>query len=86
MAEVELEFRGAFTVGAGATQDGTVVVDPDHLDPEVVAELIEQAAPGISLCHDCATELHDPELKELTAFEIAGRRFSLTAGRWVEET
>jgi hypothetical protein len=81
----EIPYSASFELEGGATQQGTLAVDPADLDPEVVAELIEDEAPGLNLCRQCADEIHDPELGKLRAFSIAGRRFTHNGDRWVEE-
>jgi hypothetical protein len=81
----EIPYSATFQLQGGVTASGTVAFDPDHLDPEVVAELIADDASGPAVCRQCADEIHDPELGALRSFSVGGRRFAHNGDRWAEE-
>lgn len=62
---------GVFRVNAGAARDVEMVVD--GLALEQVAQALYDQAEGISLCHQCAREMSDPELGDLTQITIDER-------------
>lgn len=72
---------GVFTVNAGAARDVEMVVD--GLALEQVAQVIYEQAEGISLCHQCAHEMSDPEFGDLTQITVDERTYVPDgAGGW----
>jgi hypothetical protein len=61
---------GVFTINGSATRG---VEMADGLTVEQVAERMYAEAEGVSLCHQCAGEIDDPELGDLTQLVIDGK-------------
>jgi hypothetical protein len=59
-----------FSVGGGNAQD--VEIDTEGLTPDQIAEALINNAETPSLCHQCARDISDPELSELTSFTLDG--------------
>lgn len=76
-----VDISATFEVNAGTTSDHRF--DITGMTPDEIAKKIEDDAPGISLCHQCARDVVDPEPGELTSFYIDGRSYSKQAdGHW----
>lgn len=75
------DVSATFEVNAGTTTDYRL--DIFGKTPDEIANEIQNNAPGISLCHQCAREVADPEAGELTSFYIGGKSYSLQDdGHW----
>ncbi len=64
----------SFSVGAGSWAEGEI--GTEGLTLAEVAEAAYELHPGISLCHQCAGELSDPEVLELTSLVIDGVEYT----------
>lgn len=72
---------GVFEVNAGAARDVEVAVD--GLTIEQVAQALYDQAEGITLCHQCAREMSDPELGDLVEITVDGQTYLPDgAGGW----
>lgn len=63
------EFRASYAVHGGGYAEGTI---PDGLSPNEMAEAVYEEHPGISLCHQCGSDISDPEVEAVTSFTING--------------
>ena len=79
------EISGVFEVNASHTFDAQA--DVDGLTHDEIAELVYQLDPGISICHQCAHDINDPEPGELVAFVVDGVEYvrSQDGRSWVTE-
>jgi hypothetical protein len=77
----DAEVTATFAVSGGHTAKGRLnLLD---LSPTEIAERIHLQLPAsVVLCHECAHEVVDPELGELTGFEVGGTEFVRTARGW----
>lgn len=71
----------SYSVEASTAQD-IELPDIAGLSLEEIATLVDRNAPGISLCHECAHQVSDPELGELTAMTVNGVCYELADGVW----
>ncbi len=69
-----VKITGTFIVNAGATQE-VELPDISSLSIEEIAGLVEARAPGVGLCHQCSSEIDDPELGDLTAMSIGDKYY-----------
>jgi hypothetical protein len=77
------EITAVFEVFAGLTED--IRLDVKDLSPEQMADKIERStAAGVSLCHECAHEVNDPQVGDLVAFTVDGVEYSKRDGEWVK--
>lgn len=75
------DVSATFEVGAGTVAD--YQLDIFNKTPDEIANEIQNDAPGISLCHQCARDVVDPEAGKLTSFYINGKSYSLKGdGHW----
>jgi hypothetical protein len=76
----------SFSVGAGTWAEGEI--DTDGMSLDDIAEAVYEIHPGISLCHQCAGELSDPEVVELTSFTLDGTEYTYNedTGKWEAST
>lgn len=68
------EISATFEVSGGTT--GDYRLDISGLSLDEIAERLQNDAPGISLCHQCARDIVDPESGELTSFYIDDKSYS----------
>lgn len=61
---------GVFEVGASSYQE--IELDTEGMSLEEIAQALEDDAPGISLCYECAGKVSDPELGDLSSLNIDG--------------
>lgn len=77
------EIRGVFEVFAGTTADLTR--DVKGLSPNAMAELVEREAQTcVSLCHECAHDVNDPQVGDMVAFTVDGVEYHQVDGQWVK--
>lgn len=76
------EISGVFEVNAGHVVDFTA--DVDNLTPDQIAQLLYERDPGISICHQCAHDIDDPEPGDLAGFTVDGVEYVLVDGEWVK--
>lgn len=69
-----------YEVDAGTAASGEV--DIAGLSPDEIAELADQLHPGISVCHQCAHEISDPEVGEMTSLVVDGVEYVKVNGHW----
>lgn len=74
----------SYSVEASTAQN-IELPDIAGLSIKEIAELVDHNAPGISLCRDCAHQISDPELAELTAMTVNGVYYELVDGVWQTE-
>lgn len=72
----------SYAISAGGWAKGEL--DVDGLTPDQMAELIEQTLdPEVSVCHQCAHRISDPEAYEMTGFTVNGVDYEHRDGHWV---
>ena len=76
--------RGSWKVEAGNSAEFDI--DTAGKTPEEVAYLLDERHPGVSVCHQCDDDVTDPELGDLTEFEMNGKTYTNRAGKWIEYT
>lgn len=75
------DITATFEVAAGTT--GDYRLDITGMTPDQIAEALHNDAPGISLCHQCAPSVVDPESGDLASFYIDGKSYSMQDdGHW----
>ncbi len=73
----------SWNVVAGTAVD--TELDVTGLTPDEVAALVyEQAETHVSVCHQCAYGISDPEVTDLTEIIYDGKVFTEVDGHWVE--
>ena len=75
---------GVWTIAGSSYAEGEIVAPDPAATPDMLADLVDAVHPGISLCHQCAYELSDPEPVELVSFTIGGRTYDRgsATGTW----
>lgn len=76
------DISAVFEVNGSHVIDFTA--DVHGLDPEQIADLVYQSDPGISVCHQCAHEIDDPESGDLAGFTVDGVEYHQVNGEWVK--
>lgn len=71
----------SFAVNAGTYAEGEL--DLSGLSPDQMAERIWELDIDVSLCHQCANGLSDPEPSELVGFNVDGVEYVERDGHWV---
>lgn len=76
------EVVASFEVLAGTAT--TLTLDVAGLTPRALAAMIEEnAVVDLSLCHECAHRISDPDSGELTGFTVDGVNYERTPfGLW----
>lgn len=74
-----------FEIQAGAV--GDCEIDITGLTPDEIAELVEYAADvNASLCHQCAHDISDLSVGEMTSFTVNNVDYENVDGRWVAQS
>jgi len=81
MSESEIvKVAGSFAVHGGTYTE--VEIDVTGLTVDQIAEVLENES-YVSLCHECAGKVSDPEVGEMTSLEIDGVEYVPdAAGGW----
>jgi hypothetical protein len=71
-----------FSVGAGAY--GECHIDVTGLTPDEIAAIaLVETDVSTSLCHQCAGNISDPEIEDLTGFRVGDVEYTWDGGHWV---
>lgn len=71
-----------FDVRAGTNAD--VMLHVAGMSPDEIAERVERAAqPYVSVCHQCAHNIIDPEVGDLVSFTVGNVDYVQQDGKWV---
>lgn len=71
-----------FAIAAGGYGEGDL--DVTGLTPDEIADLImELVAVDPTLCHQCADEMSDPQIEELTGFRVGRVEYEKVGDHWV---
>jgi hypothetical protein len=78
-----MKYRAVYEVFAGTVHDDEA--DLDGLTPDEMALRInETAEPYVSVCHQCADSIDDPQVGDLVAFMVNGTEYTQDDdGKWV---
>lgn len=83
MAELS-KITASYAISAGGWAEGAL--DLEGLTPDQMAELIEQTLdPEVSVCHQCAHRISDPEPDEMTGFSVDGVHYEKRGDHWRPE-
>jgi len=74
------EISATFEVNAGHSID--VTADTKGLTLDQIAEMLYERDPGISLCHECAHEINEPESGDLIGFTVDGVAYEPDGDGW----
>ena len=72
---------GSFEVNASNWAE--VEFDTDGLSPDEIVQKLYEEHPGISVCHQCANDIEDPELGDVVGFTVDGVEYIRLDGEWV---
>jgi hypothetical protein len=75
---------GGYFEVAGGTYD-EIELDTEKMTPAEIATALAGQAGGVSLCHQCAHEISDPQVGDLVEFTVGGQTYvrdPLTVGGW----
>lgn len=80
------EIQGAWAVNGTYVWGATLEI-PKDATPEEMADLIESAMPGPSVCHQCSDQVGDVEADELVSFTVNGVTWNRDTadGEWERE-
>jgi hypothetical protein len=71
-----------FEVFAGTS--GECEIDITGLTPDEIAELVEQSADAYpTVCHQCARDIDDPQLGDMTSFSVGDVYYEKVGDHWV---
>jgi hypothetical protein len=71
----------AYAISAGGWAEGEL--DVEGLTPDEMAELVEQTLdPEVSVCHQCAHRISDPEPSAMVGFTVDGVDYEQRDGHW----
>lgn len=77
------KISASFAIYAGGWAEGELEVE--GLTPDEVAELIQRELdPEVSVCHQCAHRISDPEAEEVTGFSVDGVYYEKRGDHWRE--
>lgn len=78
------EITVVFEVFAGTSAD--LKRDVSGMSPDELAAVVEvEAETNVSLCHECARDVNDPQVGEMVAFVVDGVEYARDDdGNWVK--